>query len=196
MRVRVVVNAGHDGIRDKGAPGALGVPEATITRNVAVALCALSDDALTYEPKRQSILGLWTLTRALRANPPDVLVSLHCDAAHHPPCIHEGRIFHWVADPNYERRTRSLGLASAICEHTEGLMSQRVTIRSAPYNRDGKLFTPGILKHTATQAVVLVEMGFVSDRHVAEAMNTDAWVARTAAGLDAGIRQWVKEQPS
>ena len=194
--MRVVLNAGHDGLRDRGAPGALGVPEATITRNVAVALCALSDDVLTYEPKRQSIVGLWTLTRTLHANPPDVLVSLHCDAAHHPPCIHEARIFHWVSDPNYERRTLSLGLASAICEHAEGLMSQRVTIRTAPYLRDGKQFTPGILVNTATQAVVLVEMGFVSDVHTAAEMNKPAWVARTAAGLDAGIRQWVREQPS
>ena len=194
--MRCVINPGHDGLRDRGAPGALGVPEATINRNVVLAMCGLSDPALTYEQKRQSILGLWTLTRALHANPPDVLVSLHCDAAHHPPCIHEARIFNWIADPNYERRMRSLGLASAICEHTEGLMSQRVTIRSAPYLRDGKLFTPGILVNTATQAVVLVEMGFVSDVHTAAEMNKPAWVARTAAGLDAGIRQWVREQPS
>ena len=195
--MRVVLNPGHDGLRDKGAPGAAGVPEATVNRSVVLAMCALSDASLTYEPKRQGILGLWTLTRALRANPPDVVVSLHCDAAkHHPPCIHEGRIFQWAADPNYERRTRSLGLASSIREHAEGLMSEHVTIRTAPYLRDGKLFTPGILVHTATQAVVLVEMGFISDAHVAQSMNTAAWVARTAAGLDAGIRQWIREQPS
>jgi len=193
MLHRVVINAGHEDLRDRGAPGAAGVPEATIYQNVARALCALSDAALTYEPKGQSVLGLWTLTRALRANPPDVLVSLHCNAAkHHPPCIHEGQIYYWIGDPDTERRTCSLGLASAIREHSEGLMSERVTIRAAPYNRDGKIFLPGILENTAKRAAVLVEMLFISDIHAALAANTPAWVGRTAAALDNGIRQWVK----
>ena len=191
--MRYVINAGHESIRDKGAPGAAGVPEATINREVARALCALSDAAVTYEPKGQGILGLWTLTRALRANPPDVLVSLHCNAAQkHPPCIHEGQVYYWASDPDSERRACSLGLASAIREHAEGLMSERVTIRTAPYNRDGKPFTPGILVNTATRAAVLLEMGFISDVHVAKAMNTAGWVARTASALDSGIRQWAK----
>ena len=195
--MRVVINAGHEDLRDRGAPGAAGIPEATINRNVARALCALSDDALTYEPKRQSILGLWTLTRALKANPPDVLVSLHCNAAkHHPPCIHEGQVYYWASDPDSERRAGSLGLASALQEHTEGLMSERVTIRTAPYNRDGKLFTPGILVHTAKLAAVLAEMLFLSDIHAALAANTPGWVARTASALDNGIRQWARGQSS
>ena len=71
-------------------------------------------------------------------------------------------------------------------------MAQRAVICQAPYMHNGKLFLPGILVHTATRAVVLVEMGFVSDVHVAEAMNTATWVARTASALDAGIRQWAK----
>jgi len=71
-------------------------------------------------------------------------------------------------------------------------MSQRVVICPAPYMHNGKLFTPGILVNTAKRAAVLVEMGFVSDIHVAEAMNTIGWVARTATALDAGIRQWAK----
>ena len=191
--MRVVINPGHESIRDKGAPGAAGVPEATVNREVTRALCALSDAAITYEPKGQSVAGLWTLTRALRANPPDVLVSLHCNAARkHPPCIHEGQVYYWIGDPNSERRSHSLGLASAIREHSEGLMSERVTIRAAPYNRDGKLFLPGILNGTAKRAAVLVEMGFISDRHVAEAMNTARWVARTASALDVAIRQWAR----
>jgi len=200
--VRFVLNAGHDGIRDKGAPGALGVPEATINRDVVLAMCGLSDEALTYEPKRQGILGLWTLTRALRANPPDVLVSLHCNAAkHHPPCIHEARIYWWADDPDRERRTRSLGLASAIREHSEGLMSEHAVLCEVPYLHlypDGtkKPKTPGILVNTAKSAAVLVEMGFISDRCVAGAMNNSWWVGRTASALDAGIRQWIREQPS
>ena len=157
--MRVCVNPGHDGLRDRGAPGAAGVPEATVNREVARALCALSDATLAYEPKGQSILGLWTLTRALKANRPDVLVSLHCNAAkHHPPCIHEGQVYYWASDPDTERRTSSLALASAIREHSEGLMAERVVIRTAPYLRNGKLFLPGILDNTAKQAVVLVEM--------------------------------------
>jgi len=191
--MRFVINPGHEQIRDKGAPGAAGVPEATINREVARALCALSDATITYEAKRQGVVGLWMLTRALRANPPDALVSLHCNAAkHHPPCIHEGQVYYWASDPDSERRACSLGLASAIREHAEGLMSERVTIRTAPYNRDGKLFLPGILDGTAKRAAVLVEMGFISDRHVAEAMNTAGWVARTASALDNGIRQWMR----
>jgi len=191
--MRVVINPGHEQIRDKGAPGAAGVPEATINREVARALCALSDGTVTYEAKGQGILGLWTLTRALKANPPDVLVSLHCNAAkHHPPCIHEARIYWWAEDRDSERRTCSLTLASAICQHSEGLMAQRAVICQAPYMHNGKPFTPGVLVNTATRAAVLVEMGFISDRHVAEAMNTAGWVARTASALDAGIRQWAR----
>ena len=191
--MRVVINPGHDGIRDKGAPGAAGVPEATVNREVARALCALSDATIRYEAKRQSILGLWTLTHALHRNPPDVLISLHCNAAkHHPPCIHKGQVYYWVGDPNMERWTCSLALASAIREHSEGLMAECVVIRTAPYLRNGKLFLPGILDNTAKQAVVLVEMGFISDRHVAESMNTVGWVARTATALDNGIRQWTR----
>ena len=193
MLHRVVINAGHEDLRDRGAPGAAGVPEATINRNVARALCAYSDELIQYEPKRQSILGLWTVTRALKANPPDVLVSLHCNAAkHHPPCIHECRVYWLTDDRCSERRADSLGLASSICQHSEGLMSQRAVICPAPYMHNGKLFTPGILVNTAKRAAVLVEMGFVSDIHVAEAMNTIGWVARTATALDAGIRQWMR----
>ena len=196
--MRAVVNAGHDGVRDKGAPGAAGVPEATINRDVARALCALSDAALTYEPKRQSILGLYTLTWVLHRNPPDVLISLHCNAAKkHPPCIHEARIYWWADDPDRERRSCSLALASAIREHSEGLMAEHAVLCEVPYLHlypDGtkKPKTPGILVNTATLAAVLAEMGFISDRHVAEAMNTAGWVARTASALDSGIRQWMR----
>ena len=191
--MRVVINPGHEQIRDKGAPGAAGVPEATVNRHVARALCALSDATVTYEPKRQGIVGLSTLTWALHRNPPDVLISLHCNAAKkHPPCIHEGQVYYWASDPDSERRVCSLGLASAIRDHTEGLMSERVTIRPAPYNRDGKPFTPGILVHTAKVAAVLVEMLFISDIHAALAANRPDWVARTATALDNGIRQWAR----
>jgi len=200
--MRIVINPGHEQIRDKGAPGAAGVPEATVNREVARALCALSDAAITYEAKRQSIVGLSTLTWALHRNPPDVLISLHCNAAkHHPPCIHQARIYWWADDPDRKRRTCSLGLASAIREHSEGLMAEQAVLCEAPYlhlypNGTKKLKTPGILVNTAKLAAVLVEMLFISDIHAALAANTPHWVGRTASALDSGIRQWVREQPS
>ena len=190
--MRIVLNPGHDGIRDKGARGPTGLREAVVVREVAQALVGLGDERLSYEPKRQNVLGLWTLTRALRRNPPDILVSLHCDSGNDH--LHEARVLRWADDPNRERRAGSEVLAGEIVLQAV-LFAENARQMLAPYAsaaRRGRPFTPGILVNTATRAAVLVELGFLSDRHTEASMKSAWWIARAATALDAGLRSYVK----
>ena len=190
--MRIVVNPGHEDIRDKGTRGPTGLREAVVVREVVRAMVALGDGAVTYEPKRQSVLGLWTLTRALRRNLPDILVSVHCDSGN--ACLHEARVVWWDDDPGRERRLGSELLAGEIVLQAV-LFAENARQMLAPYAsaaRGGRPFTPGVLVNTAKRAAVLVELGFISDAHVEAEMKTSWWVARAAAALDAAVRSYVK----
>ena len=193
--MRVVINPGHSALIDPGAIGPTGLRERDLVRWVTLALCPLAGGGIVYEPKRQSAAGLWTLTNALHKNPADVVLSLHCDSAKHPPCIHESRVVYWAEDPDHGRAERSRQLADSIRIHAEGSFAQKARLLTAPYSRaraNGSTYqlTPGILVRTAKLAAVLVELGFVSDIHVEREMRKPEWIARAAVALDASLRAW------
>ena len=192
--MRIVINPGHSRYFDPGALGPTGLREADVVREVAIALVALGGEGVTYEPKRQPCLpgGLSILLAALRRNPPNLLVSLHCDAATHPPCIHQSRIVYRSDDPISDRRGASWRLACTIVERAS-LYAQTSRTMAAPYQRDGRPFTPGILVNTASQAAVLVELGFITDPHVEAAMRTTWWLSRAATALDSAIRSCITQ---
>jgi len=193
----VVVNPGHSST-DPGAIGPMGLHEADVALHVAHALLPLGDDAARYVGRRQKPgrLGRWRLCRSLRSDPPDVLLSLHCDSHDYATlgCVHEARIFYYQDDPQADRRAASHRLAMDIRSKVE--FAERATLRPAPYFRmvrgKARPYTPGILMDTAREAIVLVEMGFITDPHVEAAMRTVAWVRRAAASLDAAMRRWLR----
>ena len=182
--IRVVVNPGHDGIRDKGARGPTGLREADVVRRVAQAMRGMDE----YEFKRQNVFGLWTLLFALRRNPADVVVSLHCDAG--STDLHEARMFWWRDDPDLDRAERSHQLARSLRDYA--MYSQSALVLTAPYMRGRRRFTPGVLCGTSTEAAIIAELGFISDPHVEAAMRTRHWVERAANGVHLGIYAWLR----
>ena len=201
---RVVVNPGHS-ISDPGAIGRTGLTEAEVAQKVARCLVALSGDGVGYEPKRQppGKKGLGILLETLRANPPQLLLSLHCNAHEWRPgkCIHEARFYWWSEDPDMWRRGRSLKLGfELVVAAREGRMAAQAKTVSAPYARVWKgetmQFLPAILRQTATVAVSLAELGFITDPHVETAMRTVEWQGRAACALDAWIRAFCATLPA
>ena len=193
--MRVVLNPGHCPLTDPGTIGPTGLRERDVVREVTLALCPLATGKIVYEPKRQGPLGLWTLTRALHNNPADVVVSLHCNSAEGMVHKHECHTIYWTEDPDRGRAERSRRLAEAIRIHAEGCFAERAIVLTAPYARrraDGSTYqlTPGILVRTAKVVAVLVELGFLADRHTEAAMRTADWIARAAVALNAGLRAW------
>ncbi len=187
--MRVVIEVGHGG-DDPGAVVA-GVHEADLTRAVAQRLAARSDARVSYDLKRRpagmpSTAALRTLLRALKQNPPDLVVSLHCDAIGRPVELHRCTV-------------RALGSRAASMELAQRMaaaatdpahqFAQAASVVAAPWMRGGKPFTPGILRY-GRQASVLVELGMMDDPHVRAAMQTAAWQERAAAAIDAAVRAW------
>lgn len=188
--MRIVINPGHHSWADRGVMGPSGLRESDVVRSVAIVMQQLD----TYEFKRQNAIGLISLLWALRRNPPDVLLSLHCNSAPKlwktsADCIHEARHYFWRDDSSLRRRAESEALALSLRDHS-GMFAENATVRSAPYNRDGKDFTPGILVNTATLAVVLVELGFIHDPHVESAMRSPQWIERAANGVHVALQAW------
>jgi N-acetylmuramoyl-L-alanine amidase len=191
---RVVIEVGHGG----GDPGAVvdGVAEADVTRAVAQRLAARLDDAVTYALKRRApgtgmYAGLRGLLRALRQNPPDVVVSLHCDSSASDPQVHRATVYWWEGDANAARRGASATLARCLARELEaGHAAQVAVVKAAPYARGGTQLVPGILR-TGRRAAALVEMGYLSDAHARAAMVTAAWQERAAEAIDRGVRTYL-----
>ena len=196
----VAVNPGHSD-SDPGAIGPTGLTEAAVTLHVAHALLPRGDDGVRYVGRRQKPgrLGRWRLCRSLRSDHPELVLSLHCDWHDYPKigCLHEARIFYREDDPETGRRAQSARLAEAVVARAQVTprFAERAVVKTAPYARKTRLgtrqYTPGILIDTARLAIVLVEMGFITDPHVEEAMRTTAWVRRAAASLDGAVRDWL-----
>ena len=202
--MRVVVNPGHS-VTDPGAIGPTGLTEAEVVQKVARCLVALSGDGIGYEPKRQppGKKGLGILLQTLQANPPQLLLSLHCNAHLWRPgkCIHEAQFYWWSEDPDMWRRGRSLKLAfELVVAAREGRLAEKAKTVGAPYSRQSGggvvSFTPAILRKTATLAVSLAELGFITDPHAEKAMRTVEWQGRAACALDAGIRAFCATLPA
>jgi N-acetylmuramoyl-L-alanine amidase len=187
MSTRVVIEAGHGGGIDPGAV-VNGVAEADINRAVAQRLCAKSDDLVQYDCKRRGAGGLAALLSALRRNPPDVVVSLHCDSSASDPRLHRASVYHWSQDPNAARCASSTLLARwIVAQFTKAGASEHAEERNAPYPRGGKDFLPGILR-VGKHASVLVEMGYLSDQHVRQSLVTATWQEKAADAIDAAVR--------
>ena len=204
--MRVIVNPGHKPGADPGAIGPTGLTEAEVALHIAHALLSLqdSDGLVRYEGRTQRGRSstLATVCRSLREHPPDILLSIHCNAADTNKCIHRADTIWWREDPDEERRRHSQRLAivlarSAVKANGIGYAAD-ATAKTAPYSRrkaDGSAveFTPGILRETARVAAVLIEVGFISDAHVEAAMRTVPWVRSCAAAIDRAVREFVGE---
>jgi len=182
--MRIVVNPGHSDY-EPGALGPNGLTEASVNQQVAIRLRDMG-----YECKRQGRF-LSALTVGLRANKPDVLVSLHCNAG--TTNRHECLVFYWLDDPDGRKRDLSHRLAAVIADHARGRFAEMAQPAVFPVWRDDKWFTPGIVKGTFKRAGVVVEMGFISDPHVETAMRQSSWADRAAQAIDAGIRAFVMQ---
>lgn len=199
---RVVLNPGHDGVLDKGAPAYGGLTtEAAVNGMAARALLACDRDELPrgwhLEAKRQPPVpgGLALLLATLRANRPDVLVSLHCDA--HPGgwqpgrCIHRATVYWWPDDPDRSRAWRSRRLADAI--RAECRFAEHAKVATTPIARaGGRSLTPGVLRGCARLAAVLLEMGFVSDPHFIQAVTDERWKARFTSSMLAAFGRFAE----
>jgi len=189
--MRIVLNPGHS-TSDPGAVGPTGLTEAWVVRQVVQKMLPLGE----YEPKRQPAgsRGLGILLLALMANPPDVLVSVHCNAAggNAGRTADDARIYAWAQDADNDRASASLALSRAITQTFDGLDGAEAQARVAPYlrqDREGKSYsyTPAILRRTARRAVVLVELNFISNPAIEARMRDPSWHDLAAHALDAGI---------
>jgi hypothetical protein len=133
---------------------------------------------------------------ALLRNPPEVLVSLHCNGFDWKPghCIHECHIYYWAEDPDRTRWAASRDLAGTMAAVAMGHdgFAEHGLVKCAPILRqrpDGSTYwlMPGVLRKKAKRAAVLVELGFISDPHVEASMRDPAWIRRTAKALTRAI---------
>ncbi len=185
--MRIVVNPGHG--KDPGAVTSSGLKEAEVVQDVVKRLCALGP----YEPKRQGN-ALIDLLSALWRNKPDVLLSVHCNSP--SKHLHRCEAFVWREEPDRAILAESDRLARLICKEAIGSFAETAQVSYFPIMRDNgtgrpRPLTPGIVKGTATRAIVLVELGYMSDPHVEAAMRTEAWRQRAAEALDRALRAWV-----
>ncbi len=190
--MRVVINPGH-AVTSPGAQGER-INEAEVVQAVARALVALSGDGITYEGKRQEGKDLAGLLYALRANKPDVVLSLHLNAPSMK--LHRADIYWYLSDPNRERARQSHRLAGLIA--TEAMsddhhFAETAVVKTAPYARGNDPdFTPGILVDTASKAIVLVELAFITDKHSEAFFMTPEGQQKAARALDTAVRKWAK----
>ena len=197
IMLRVVVEAGH-GSGDPGAVGPGGITEAEVVAIVARALALRTDEAVRYEVKRRPTKimgGLNAVLNAIRRNQPDVVISLHCDAG--ASNRHEGAVYYLKSDEMKVRGLASAKLADLIRQRMIGNVAETVTVKTAPILRarpDGStyLLTPGILHRTAKRAAVLIELGFISDPHVAAAFASPKWQWNAGRVIDEALREWAK----
>ena len=182
--MRVVLEPGH-GQGDPGAVGEGGITEAEVVTQLVRTMVLRTDENIRYEPKRRApklLGGLLALLNALRRNRPDVVMSIHCD-------WRGGRaaVYYWEKDPDVARMLASSKLADAVRTRLRDATGGEVLVRTAPYMREGKLFTPGILVRTALRAAVLVEAG-----PIGPVMATGRWQWSVTDALDRGLRDWRK----
>jgi N-acetylmuramoyl-L-alanine amidase len=182
--MRIVINPGHSEQYDPGAVAADGLTEAWVVTQIARQMGALGG----YELKRQGRL-LLPMLLGLRVNKPDLLVSLHCNAPSRN--LHECHAYWWRQEPDLAVHRESERLATIIAGRAQGTFAEWGLVKTFPIVREnGRLLTPGVLVRTAKRAAVLVELGFISDPHVAAAMRTANWQGRVVCALDAAIREW------
>jgi N-acetylmuramoyl-L-alanine amidase len=193
--MRIVINAGHEdtetGGIDCGAVGPTGLQEEDVVQAVAKRMRELAPAGMKIEFKRQPPRGLNVLLAALRRNPPDRLVSLHCNAP--STTRHECHVYYWRQEADPERLARSKALAERLFVAAQGVIAEKARLLTFPIARkqpDGSVlqFTPAIMRDTATQEIVLVELGFITEKHVEAAMRTDWWQDKTARALLSVVR--------
>ena len=185
--MRIVVEVGHS-TKDPGAIGVANIREAEIVREVALRLQAISP---VYECKRRPPIpgGLGILLACLRLNKPDIVISLHCDAG--PPDRDCGGAYYAYTSMPSRR------LAELIVEQMRALSNPAARLHSAPYARSykGKVtdYTPGILRGTAKEAAVLIELGNMKYEPTAFAMVGERWQTRSATAIDNAVREYIAE---
>jgi N-acetylmuramoyl-L-alanine amidase len=192
----VVIEPGHGG-RDPGAVGRV-LTEAAVVGRVAQELAArFSGPDVVYILKRRNFfegltnkLKLDALLKWIRRRRDRIVLSLHCDSS--PGEHHFAQVLWWAQDPDSRREELSRQLAGLLVNE---LMRQSVATSahslSCPYDRDGEPFTPGVLINTARDAAVLIEYGFLSDRHVEDRMATPEWVQCAALATDRAVREFL-----
>ncbi|HUW12905.1 MAG TPA: N-acetylmuramoyl-L-alanine amidase [Anaerolineae bacterium] len=186
--MRIVIERGHSPY-DPGAIGPTGLTEFEVVRAVAQRMGAMG-----YEVKGRD-RKLSTLLWQLRWNKPDVVVSLHCNAP--SKTVHRCDVYLWREESDSIILQQSTALATLIAEKAQGKFAEAGAIRWFPILRNNKYgeiekFTPGIVRGTAKVAAVVVEMGFLSDKHTEAAMRTESWRDRAALAIHEGIEAWVK----
>lgn len=197
MTLRVVIEASH-GAGDSGAVGPGGITEAEVVAIVARSLALRTDEVVRYEVKRRPsklLGGLNAVLNALRRNQPDVVISLHANAG--ASNRHEGTVYYLRSDEMKVRGLASAKLADLIRQKMLRQIAETVTVKTAPIlrgNPDGSTYwlTPGILHRTAKRAAVLIELGYISDPHVAAAFASPKWQWNAAHAIDSAVREWAK----
>jgi N-acetylmuramoyl-L-alanine amidase len=187
--VRVVINPGH-------APGAGGAPgahinEADATGWIADLMPQQSDDRVTYEVQRQQGGDLNGLAGGLRADQRPIVVSIHLDSG--PPRNHTAKVIYRGNDPDPVRREKSQRLSDCLGAAVAQVpvVGESTSISIPDPGGRVRFDSLAVLNETATDAAVLVEVGFVTNPQIEAFVRTPQGQQQIAHAIDRGIRDYL-----
>jgi N-acetylmuramoyl-L-alanine amidase len=186
--VRVVINPGHA----LNAPGAQGqhINEAQVTGPIGDLMPPHSDNRVRYVVSRQPDADLPGYLSQVRADPQPIFLSIHLDAPRTDR--REVKAYYWSEDPDPVRRAASQQLAECVGAALGGLSAYDThRVVAAPYPRDGRLVTPGVLRNTATCAAILVEAGFITNPQTEAFVRTQEGRQQIADAIHQGIQNYL-----
>ena len=182
----IIVDPGHGG-KDKGAPGVNGTHEANNTlamsRMLVEELRLLGADVTL---NRDSDTFVELTERGFIANRQlaDFFVAIHCDSAGSSA---QGSTAYYHLDNPADK-----GLAQYIANRLTAIGD----ISSRGHKSDGRIYSTGfaVLRHSQMTGV-LVETGFMSNWHDAEALASDSTRRKIARAVAQGVADFVKSNP-
>ena len=182
----IVVDPGHGG-HDKGAPGVNGTHEANNTlamsRIVVDELRLLGAD-VTLNRDSDTFIGLAERAYIANRQQADFFVAIHCDSAGSSA---QGSTAYYHANNPADK-----GLAQFIANRLAAIGD----VSSRGYKSDTRIYPSGFAVIRQSQMTgVLVETGFMSNWHDAEALASDTTRRKIAAAVAQGVADFVKANP-
>ena len=183
----IIVDPGHGG-KDRGAPGVNGTQEANntlaISRIVVEELRALGAD-VTLNRDCDMFVGLEERAYIANRQQADFFVAIHCDSAGSSA---QGSTAYYHLDDPIDR-----GLAQCIANRLTTIGD--IGTRGA--KSDGRIYSTGfaVLRHSQMTGV-LVETGYMSNWHDAEALASEETRRKIAQAVAGGVADFVKLNPA
>lgn len=183
----IIVDPGHGG-KDKGAPGTNGTHEANNTlamsRMLVEELRLLGAD-VTLNRDSDTFVELTERGYIANRQLADFFVAIHCDSASSSA---QGSTAYYHLDNPADK-----GLAQYIANRLSAIGD----ISSRGHKSDGRIYSTGfaVLRHSQMTGV-LVETGFMSNWHDAEALASDATRRKIAQAVAQGVADFARNNPS